>query len=63
MLFNFEKKTFNQIQRKSRNFIKIQRITKMPSSPGNTNIRGRLGTVDLLINVTCFVTKINVFSV
>ncbi len=27
--------------------------------PGNTNWRGRLSTVDLLIKVTCFVKKVN----
>ncbi len=26
--------------------------------PGNTNRRGRVGTVDLLIKVACFVKKI-----
>jgi hypothetical protein len=27
--------------------------------PGNTNIGGRLGTVDLLIKVACFVKEVN----
>ncbi len=28
-------------------------------NPGNTNLRGKLSTVDLLIKVACFVTKVN----
>ncbi len=32
--------------------------------PGNTNERGRLSTVYLLIKVACFVTKVNnIFSI
>jgi hypothetical protein len=29
------------------------------TTPGNTNWRGRISTIDLLIRVTCFVTKMN----
>ncbi len=27
--------------------------------PGNTNLRGELSTVDLLVKVACFVIKVN----
>jgi hypothetical protein len=39
--------------------LKNPQIPEPCPKTGNTNIRGRLSTVDLLIIVACFVTKVN----
>jgi len=38
--------------------MKPQKLVFLVFNPGNTNKKGRLGTIDLLFKVACFVKKV-----
>jgi hypothetical protein len=39
--------------------VSLERNQNFNPTPGNTDLVGRLSTVDLLIKFTCFVNKVN----
>ncbi len=38
-------------------------MTTLTVEEGNTNSRGRLSTVDLLVEIVCLVAKVNLFPI